>query len=235
MTDKRPFTLTIKNGGRAVISAGTGLTATIKNADNANLFADRLRARAEVSVAYAALLGVNTAQGDVFDTLRAKTREGASDRSEADAIVTGLRATGLMAEVQTVTQLRSDQLPALAYMTSGQVVLVLGMTRGELTLYDKTCTDNRATVSVHEFLPFFAGLLVRAEAPLERVAQTHQTARAKPHWFWGEFHRFRKALGEIALGSFVANLLAVSVALFSLQVYDRVIPHQSEATLWVLA
>ena len=39
----------------------------------------------------------------------------------------------------------------------------------------------------------------------------------------------------MALGSFVANLLAVSVALFSLQVYDRVIPHQSEATLWVLA
>jgi ATP-binding cassette subfamily C protein LapB len=37
------------------------------------------------------------------------------------------------------------------------------------------------------------------------------------------------------LGSLVANILAVSVALFSLQVYDRVVPHQSHATLWVLA
>lgn len=37
------------------------------------------------------------------------------------------------------------------------------------------------------------------------------------------------------MGSFVANLLAVAVALFSLQVYVRVIPHQSQATLWVLA
>ena len=33
----------------------------------------------------------------------------------------------------------------------------------------------------------------------------------------------------------MANILAVAVALFALQVYDRVIPHQSEATLWVLA
>jgi ATP-binding cassette subfamily C protein LapB len=47
--------------------------------------------------------------------------------------------------------------------------------------------------------------------------------------------QFRRHIAEIALGSFVANLLAVAVALFSLQVYDRVIPHQSTATLWVLA
>ena len=235
MTAKRPFTLTIRNGDHAVISAGTGLTATIKNADNSNRFEDRLRARADVCVVYTGLLGVTTALNDIFDALRAQTVEGASNRAEADAIVTGLRAAGMIAQVQTVSHLRTDQWPALAYMTSGQVVLVLGMSKGELTLYDKTCTDNRATVSVAEFLPFFAGFLVRAEAPLERVAQTHQTAQARPHWFWGEFHRYRKALGEIALGSFVANLLAVSVALFSLQVYDRVIPHQSEATLWVLA
>ena len=39
----------------------------------------------------------------------------------------------------------------------------------------------------------------------------------------------------MALGSLVGNILAVAVALFSLQVYDRVIPHQSHATLWVLA
>ena len=37
------------------------------------------------------------------------------------------------------------------------------------------------------------------------------------------------------MGSFVANVLAVAVALFALQVYDRVIPHESIATLWVLA
>ena len=120
-------------------------------------------------------------------------------------------------------------------MTSGQVVLVLGQTRGDLIIYDKTCTDNRTHVPITDFAPFYAGLVVRAEAPLSRVAETHKMTSVKSHWFWGEFHRFRKSLAEIALGSFVANLLAVAVALFSLQVYDRVIPHQSEATLWVLA
>ena len=127
MPAKRPLTLTIKNGDHAVISAGTGLTATIKNADNANRFDDRLRARADVSVAYAGLLGVNTARGDVFDTLRTQTVAGASNHEEAEALVKGLQTAGLVAQVQTVTHLRADQWPALAYMTSGQVGLVLGL------------------------------------------------------------------------------------------------------------
>lgn len=236
MTQKRPFTMTITNGNRARISAGTGAApAVTPQADNANHFDDRLRARADLSVAYASVLGVQTSMIDIHESLRASTSKGASDRFEAEAIARGLETVGLVAQVTKVPHIARDLWPALAYMTSGQVVLVLGQSRGDLIIYDKTCTDNRAQVSIKEFAPFFAGLVVRAEAPLSRIAETHKTASAKAHWFWGEFHRFRKALGEIALGSFVANLLAVAVALFSLQVYDRVIPHQSEATLWVLA
>lgn len=239
MSAKRPFTLTIMNGNRAVISTTATAAAdpefVTTQADNANHFDNRLQARADVSVAYAGILGVNTTHTDVLNTLRGATLEGASDRVEADAIAEGLQATGLVAQVSKVDALEADHWPALAYMTSGQVVLVLGASRGDLIVYDKTCTDNRAHVSIAEFAPFFAGLIVRAEALLARVAETHQTHHAKSHWFWGEFRRFRKAFGEIALGSFVANVLAVAVALFSLQVYDRVIPHQSEATLWVLA
>ncbi|WP_299045709.1 ATP-binding cassette domain-containing protein [uncultured Tateyamaria sp.] len=233
MTEKRPFTLTITNGNRAQIKA-----APVKDtpkADNANRVADRLTARADVAVAYAGLLGVSLARSDMLDTLKLQSRDGASDKVEAGTIAKCLRAAGLNAQMVTVSALTSDHWPALAYMTSGQVVLVVGQDRDDLIIFDKTCPDNRAHVPVGEFTPFFAGLLVKAEAPLSRVAETHKTFNVKNHWFWGQFPRFRKALAEVALGSFVANLLAVAVALFSLQVYDRVIPHQSEATLWVLA
>ncbi|MEP1586602.1 MAG: ATP-binding cassette domain-containing protein [Tateyamaria sp.] len=235
MTQKRPFTMTITNGNRAKISAGTGTGAVSPPADNANHFDDRLRARADLSVAYAGILGLNASANDLHESLRGLSSKGATDKVEAGAIAKSLETAGLVAQVVSAPRLKPDLWPALAYMTSGQVVLVLGQTRGDLIIYDKTCTDNRAHVPTSEFSPFYAGLIVRAEAPLARVAETHKMARVKNHWFWGEFHRFRKALAEIALGSFVANLLAVAVALFSLQVYDRVIPHQSEATLWVLA
>mgnify|MGYP001950618250 CR=1 FL=1 len=111
----------------------------------------------------------------------------------------------------------------------------MGQSRGDLIVFDQTCPDNRAYVPMRDFKQFFTGMLVRAEAPLEKLAKTHTPEKNSPHWFWGQFSSFRRQFGEVALGSFVANMLAVSVALFSLPIYDRVIPHQSEATLWVLA
>ncbi|MEL7093245.1 MAG: ATP-binding cassette domain-containing protein, partial [Pseudomonadota bacterium] len=118
---------------------------------------------------------------------------------------------------------------------NGDCAARLSEHKQHLTVFDKTCPDNRADIPLAEFAPHFSGLVVKAEAPLEQLDAQHKTTKASRHWFWGEFQSFRGALGEIALGSFVANLLAVAVALFSLQVYDRVIPHQSHATLWVLA
>ncbi len=120
-------------------------------------------------------------------------------------------------------------------MKRGQLVLVLAQQGEELTVYDETGADNRVVVPLTEFAPHYAGRVLKAEVTLAEVAATHETGAKKPHWFWGEFPRFRRYIAEIAIGSLVANLLAVSVALFSLQVYDRVIPHQSMATLWVLA
>lgn len=232
MTQKPTFTLTITNGNQGRIAA---TNAPQPKADNVNRLEDRLMARAQLAATYAGLLGVETAPRDVFDKIAAHTVEGAKADQEAGAIAKGLEGAGLLTQVSRVSALSKDIWPALAYMTSGQVLLVMGQTRGDLIVYDKTCTDNRAMVPMTDFKPFFAGLIVRAEASLSTVAKTHKTDGAPAHWFWGQFPKFRRQLIEVAMGSFVANLLAVAVALFSLQVYDRVIPHQSEATLWVLA
>ncbi|TNF19577.1 MAG: ATP-binding cassette domain-containing protein [Rhodobacteraceae bacterium] len=192
----------------------------------------RVKARAALARTYAGLLGRAVPLGDVEQDLR--LRASADGQVSAGDLAATLGATGLMAEVAVLSRPEPASWPALAGMTSGQWVLVLGQDGDGLTLFDASCPGNRASVPLADFLPYFTGSTVRAEAPLAQVAQKHDEARAS-HWFWGQFPRFSRAFGEVALGSLVANLLAVAVALFSLQVYDRVIPHQSEATLWVLA
>lgn len=46
---------------------------------------------------------------------------------------------------------------------------------------------------------------------------------------------FRRDILEACLGTMFIGLLALAVSLFSMQVYDRVIPTRSEETLWILA
>ncbi|WP_435205104.1 ATP-binding cassette domain-containing protein [Tateyamaria sp. 1078] len=220
---------------RKPLTAGLIKRPAPPKADNTNALMDRLERRVELAGIYAGLLGVQTARTDLVDDLRGRLNTQTTDDAEATALAACLKATGLVATARHVQAPDPSLWPALAYMKSGQLVLVLAQARGAVTLYDQTCPDNRADIPLAEFAPHFAGRVIKAEAPLAQIAATHKTDSRAPHWFWGEFLTFKGALGEIALGSFVANLLAVAVALFSLQVYDRVIPHQSHATLWVLA
>ncbi len=186
--------------------------------------------RAELVTLLASRFGVLATVADVLDSFGAQSGDIAPE-----TMAQALKQTGLDAEVTTVTMLRPNHWPALAYMSSGHIVLVLSQKNGVLTIHDRTAPDHTAEVLETEFAPFFSGTLVRAGKTLGALTRSYVPNLKNDHWFWGQFKDYKRQIGEIALGSLVANMLAVAVALFSLQVYDRVIPHQSQATLWVLA
>lgn len=192
------------------------------------------RARAQLIQAYGGVLGTDII---LTDALEALTKVGLDEdgKMTAAAVTAALSTADLQAAVFTAASCTPDNWPALAQMYSGQFVLVLGQTDAGLRIYDTAEIDNEMIVPADEFEPYFTGLVVRAEATLGQLRKTHIKTDRKLHWFWGQFLKYRTILGDIVMGSLVANMLAVSVALFSLQVYDRVIPHQSTATLWVLA
>ncbi|MEL6958690.1 MAG: ATP-binding cassette domain-containing protein [Pseudomonadota bacterium] len=193
-------------------------------------YSDKARARADLAATYAALMGVDIARADLLEEMAPH-----GDELSPKIIADALSAAGLVTRMSTSRKLRGVQWPALVEMTSGQVLLVLDQLGKTFVVFDTTCSDNRAEVPLAEFMPHFAGTVLQADVSVSDLTRKHSGSGRKAHWFWGEMMAFRRHLLEVALGSFVANLLAVAVALFSLQVYDRVIPHQSTATLWVLA
>ncbi len=193
----------------------------------------RLMARAELAAIYAGWVGCDIAINDLADHLLRNA--GDSGRVGLGDLAGAMKQQGLQVTIDTAPRCTPDLWPALAQMTNGQLVLVLAQDRNTLTIFDATQSDRKAEVALAEFDPFFTGRILRARPSLKQLTKAHAGTSLPSHWFWGEFKQHRRVFGEVALGSFVANLLAVSVALFSLQVYDRVIPHQSEATLWVLA
>ncbi|MCJ8161991.1 type I secretion system permease/ATPase [Acinetobacter zhairhuonensis] len=74
--------------------------------------------------------------------------------------------------------------------------------------------------------------------PEKAVADLRVDEYIKPYqenWFWSIVLKDWKRYFDIMLASLVANLLALATIIFSMQVYDRVVPSQSISTLWVLA
>ncbi len=187
------------------------------------------RAAADLAAAYAALLGVETARADLLDALAT------DDARTSAALATALSDAGLVTKVLRGQSPESTLWPALAELRDGTLLLILAQSGETVTVYDPDRPDNLAELPLGDLGQRLTGTILRADLPVAELSRRHATRAKPPHWFWGELATQRSLFGEIALGSLVANMLAVAVALFSLQVYDRVIPHQSLATLWVLA
>ena len=55
------------------------------------------------------------------------------------------------------------------------------------------------------------------------------------HWFWSTLFESRGIYRDVLIASILINLFAIASPLFTMNVYDRVIPTQAYVTLWSLA
>lgn len=69
-------------------------------------------------------------------------------------------------------------------------------------------------------------------------SQDREIRTARPHvdhWFWGTLKRSTGIYASIVLASVMVNLFVLATPLFTMNVYDRVVPNNAVETLWVLA
>ncbi|MBT1446429.1 type I secretion system permease/ATPase [Shewanella sp. JM162201] len=75
---------------------------------------------------------------------------------------------------------------------------------------------------------------IQAKELTDLRATEHQKSSPR-HYLAEAFDEMRPFLKSFLLASFAANLLALVTPLFTMNVYDRVVPNQATDTLWVLA
>ncbi|MDP9992628.1 ATP-binding cassette subfamily C protein LapB [Variovorax boronicumulans] len=159
-----------------------------------------------------------------------------------DAIIEVAGAIGLDARFVAlpVHKLSPAMLPALVEFEEGSVGVITGLSRTHATLLLPAAGE-----LLERSVPIESLGLVGAD--VQRPLLVHMRARRRDSrtdaymaptsrsWLTDIFTRNRTTMFELGVGSLVANLLAIATALFSMQVWDRVVPSRSTNTLWVLA
>jgi ATP-binding cassette subfamily C protein LapB len=148
--------------------------------------------------------------------------------------IRALDRIGLSGRFETSRKLKSKQLPCCVLMSNGGYSVLIERDKDFAYIADPKAETGKRAIPVKDFDKDFTGRYLSATVQVDDIQRRHVGTKKPQHWFWGGFTGQKGLVRDILLGTFIANILAVAIALFALQVYDRVIPNQSEATLWVL-
>ncbi|MCV9879306.1 type I secretion system permease/ATPase [Brenneria izbisi] len=157
------------------------------------------------------------------------------DRTFSQALQSLARQAGLTACVQSHQAITVWRLPLAVQLTDGQVG-VIEQFDGEDTVSLCFVADGNqlSQLSLSQLLPSIRQVVTLRPAALKDSRASRYLQSYRPDWLWTLALRDIKPYGYVMLASLIVNILSLAGILFSMQVYDRVIPAQSYPTLYVL-
>nr|WP_178118227.1 MULTISPECIES: type I secretion system permease/ATPase [Pseudomonas] len=127
-------------------------------------------------------------------------------------------------------------MPALLLLKDGRSAVLLGWQGEDEAQVLLSESDGGETIVKRQALADdYTGKVFFAQ-PQHKFDVSHGTLipRARS-WFRDTLKRSRWLYADAIAASFLINLIAMAAPLFVMNVYDRVVPNQATATLWVLA
>ncbi|WP_343345348.1 type I secretion system permease/ATPase [Sphingomicrobium sp. XHP0239] len=135
-----------------------------------------------------------------------------------------------------LSRLTDRDLPAILELDHGRAAVLLEQSGSQVLVYAPGI-EEALWIDRAELANAYVGRAVRVEADptAERANERPFDRATKRHWFWSEIWRARGQFRPVIVAAIVINLLALAVPLFTMNVYDRIIPNEAVSSLWVLA
>ena len=129
-----------------------------------------------------------------------------------------------------------QRLPAILELNDDRAAVLLEVKGGDGLVYAPGLAE-AMWVKLDDLQAAYTGKAVAVEADptREREGERPWDKAKRSHWFWSEVWKERGEFWPVMLAALIVNLLALAVPLFTMNVYDRVIPNKAIPTLWVLA
>ncbi|WP_414650890.1 type I secretion system permease/ATPase [Eoetvoesiella sp.] len=130
--------------------------------------------------------------------------------------------------------LPANILPAILLLKNGRACVLLEL-RGNAYLVQYPETGSPIEVPAESLNAQYTGIvcfvhpLFHFDARAPKVAQPTSS-----HWFWAAIFDNRRLYRDAIIAALLINIFALVMPLFTMNVYDRVVPNNAVETLWVL-
>ena len=129
-------------------------------------------------------------------------------------------------------------MPVILLLKGDQACVLLGWDeRGQSAqlLFPET-GQGEVRLSRAELAERYQGIALFARPRFAFDARTPEVGKAiHRHWFWGALLEQKGVYRDVIAAAFLINIFAVVMPLFTMNVYDRVVPNNATDTLWMLA
>ena len=151
------------------------------------------------------------------------------------------RRAGLETEAikRDIADIPAIVLPAVLIMRTGTALILLGIdtVNQSVKVLDPTIQNDAPQVlSIKVLSADYTGYTFLVRAAAEANARAVAAGDLpRNHWFWSVVKVHWRSYGHIALAALLINMLALAMPLFTMSVYDRVIPNGAIPSLVALS
>ncbi|HQO29000.1 MAG TPA: type I secretion system permease/ATPase, partial [Accumulibacter sp.] len=139
---------------------------------------------------------------------------------------------------RTLTAIDLALLPVVLLLKDDEACLLLGWEEdgqtAQLLFPDTGQGEVRLTQT--ELDERYLGIAIFARPRFNFDARTPEIGKVVDrHWFWGALIEQAPLYRDVLAAALLINIFALVMPLFTMNVYDRVVPHNAMETLWMLA
>jgi ATP-binding cassette, subfamily C, bacterial LapB len=137
-----------------------------------------------------------------------------------------------------LNQVRAEFLPVTLLLNNDEACKLVDIDRAKQiarVIYPEL-GEAEVVVSLAELATQYAGyyIVTKPKFVFDKRAPIVGKVHLR-HWFWGTLSENKRIYRDVMVAAFVVNIFALAIPMFSMNVYDRVVPNRSIETLWVLA
>ncbi len=133
---------------------------------------------------------------------------------------------------------RGEFLPAIILLKDekARVVTRVDHDNNKVWVIFPELNDAEVEMPLDELVERSSGYMIVAKAKFKFDQRAPEVGQVKErHWFWGAISENKHIYRDVMMAALLVNIFALSMPLFTMNVYDRVLPNKAIETLWVFA